>query len=185
MERDDGTLVLEGTASIGSPAEPSMLRQKLAESREVGELRILEHLAAGTKIPPMPTRLTASVAAPRLTAITEPLAWYTDASPWGGAIANPGLVVHAMVRLQDGMNLRPGAVGLYGAIEVRHIVGPVFIEHDYEVSGSILAVGQTPKTEYFWYESIMRDPAHGNDVASMIMMLRFMRASSQLWRSDG
>ena len=185
MERDDGTLVLEGTASIGSPAEPSMLRQKLAESREAGELRILEHLAAGTKIPSMPTRLTAAEAAPRLKVITEPLDWYADASPWGGAIANPGLVVHAMVRLQDGMHLRPGAVGLYGAIEVRHINGPVFVEHDYEVSGSILAVGQTPKTEYFWYESIMRDPANGNDVASMIMMLRFMKASSQLWRSDG
>ena len=89
-----------------------------------------------------------------------------------------------MVRLQDGMHLRPGAVGLYGAIEVRHINGPVFIEHDYEVSGNILAVGQTPKTEYFWYESIMRDPASGNAVASMIMMLRFMKASSKLWRSD-
>jgi hypothetical protein len=185
MERDDGTVVLEGTASIGSPAEPSMLRQKLAESREVGELRILEHLAAGTKIPSMPTRLSAAEAAPRLKVITEPLDWYAGASPWGGAIANPGLVVHAMVRLQDGMHLRPGAVGLYGAIEVRHIAGPVFIEHDYDVSGSILAVGQTPKTEYFWYESVMRDPASGNDVASMIMMLRFMKASSQLWRSDG
>jgi len=89
-----------------------------------------------------------------------------------------------MVRLQDGINLRPGAVGLYGAIEVRHISGPVFVEHDYEVSGSVLAVGQTPKTEYFWYESIMRDPASGNAVASMMMMLRFMKASSKLWRSD-
>jgi hypothetical protein len=184
MERDDGTLVLEGTASIGSPPEPSMLRQKLAESRDVDELRILEHLAAGTKIPSMSTRLSAAEAAPRLKVITEPFDWYADASPWGGAIANPGLVVHAMVRLQDGMHLRPGAVGLYGAIEARHIAGPVFIEHDYDVSGSILAVGQTPKTEYFWYESVMRDPANGNDVASMLMMLRFMKASSRLWRND-
>ncbi|MBI5284896.1 MAG: hypothetical protein HY874_07350 [Chloroflexi bacterium] len=183
MEREDGTLVLEGTASVGSPAEPSMLRQKLAESREARELRILEHLSAGTEIPSMATRLSAREAAPRLKVITEPLDWYTQASPWGGAIANPGLVVHAMVRLQEGMNLRPGAVGLYGAIEVRHISGPVFIEHDYEVSGTILAVGQTPKTEYFWYESIMRDPARGAGVASMIMMLRFMKASSKLWRS--
>ena len=30
MERDDGTLVLEGTASIGAPAELSMIARKLA-----------------------------------------------------------------------------------------------------------------------------------------------------------
>ena len=39
MERDDGTQVLEGTASVGAPAEPSLLRRKLAEPREAGELR--------------------------------------------------------------------------------------------------------------------------------------------------
>src|SRR5262245_26291731 len=34
MERDDGMQVLEGTASIGEPSEPSMLRRKLVEPRD-------------------------------------------------------------------------------------------------------------------------------------------------------
>ncbi len=182
MERDDGTLVLEGTASVGDASAPSMLRQKLAQPRDAGEPRILSDLVAGSEIAPQRTRITHADADPRVAVITEPLDWYEGASPWGGAIANPGLVVHAMVRLQDGMELRPGAVGLYGAIEVRHINGPVFIEHDYDVSGRIAAVGQTPQTEYFWYESILREPGATEDVASMLMMLRFMKKSSKLWQ---
>jgi hypothetical protein len=56
---------------------------------------------------------------------------------------------------------------------------PVFSDRDYEVSGRVLAIGQTPKTEYLWYETTMREGA--KDVASMLMMLRFMKASSPLW----
>jgi hypothetical protein len=182
MERDDGTLVLEGTASVGSPAEQSMLRRKLAEPRDAGEQRMLGHLAPGQRIPAVGVRLTEREAAPRLAAITEPMDWYTGVSPWGAAVVNPGLVVHMMVQAQPGMDLgRARAVGLYGAIEVRHIAGPVFAERDYEVDGVIHAVGQTPKTEYVWFETTLREPG-GRDVAAMLMMLRFMKASSPLWR---
>jgi hypothetical protein len=179
MERDDGLQVLEGTASIGDPTEPSMLRRKLAERREEGEQRILEQLAAGQRLDAVPTRVDVSAQRARLEAITEPLDWYTASSPWGRPILNPGLVVHAMVAIQQRMPARR-AVGLYGAIEVRHLAGPVFADRDYEVEGIVLEVGVTPKTEYVWFETLMREPA-GPPVASMIMMLRFMKASSDLW----
>jgi hypothetical protein len=107
--------------------------------------------------------------------------WYEGASPWGGAVLNPGLLVHLLVAAQRSMRLAADAVGLYGAIEVRHVAGPAFLDHDYEVAGEVLAVGQTPKTEYLWYESTAREPSGGAPVASMLMMLRFMKASSPLW----
>src|SRR5438876_2683904 len=183
MERDDGTRVLEGTASVGDPAERSMVRRKLAESRDAGEQRILAALQPGD-LGAVPVRLKPEDARPRLDVITEPLDWYTAAaSPWGGPIVNPGLVVHMMVSVQPRMPLPADAVGLYGAIEVRHLAGPVFAERDYEVSGTILAVGQTPKTEYLWYETLMRDPADKREIASMLMMLRYMKASSPLWQT--
>jgi len=182
MERDDGTLVLEGTASAGAAPQPTMLERKLQEPREPGEQRILASLAPNTEIKPVRVRIRAEEASPRLKVITEPMAWYEGTSPWGGAVANPGLVVHLMVNLQRNMRLgREGVVGLYGAIEVRHVKGPVLIDHDYDIAGSILAVGQTPKTEYFWYEARALEPGDGTHVASMIMMLRFMKASSPLW----
>ncbi len=184
MEKDDGMLVLEGTASVGSPAEPSMLRRKVEEDRRPGELRILAHLAAGKWLPPVPTRLTRELADRRRGVLTEPLSWYDGDSPWGGAIAYPGLMVDAMRAAERGLELRNRAVGLYGAIEVRHLHGPVFIEHDYEASGRVLAVGETPKSELVWYESVLREPQGGREVASMIMMMRFMKASSPLWQ-DG
>lgn len=180
MERDDGTQVLEGTASVGAPREPSMLRRKMAEPREAGELRILAALAPGQELASMRTRLTSKAAAPRLGVCTEPLPWYSGPSPWGGAIANPGMIVTIMYAAQSGMNVRR-SVGLFGAIEINQINGPVFVDHDYDLSGKIVALGTTPKTEYVWYETLLREPGSGNDVASMLMMLRFMKASSPLW----
>ena len=51
-----------------------------------------------------------------------------------------------------------------------------------EQRGRVLAVSDTPKTEFFWYEAILRDEANRKDIASMLMMLRFMKASSKLWQ---
>lgn len=181
MEKEDGTVVLEGTASIGDPRDPSMLRRKLDEPRDAGELRILSELEPGD-LAAVQTRLTRDAVAARAKAATEPLDWYTKDSPWGAPIVSPTMVVHMMVNVQRSMHLRrDGAVGLYGAIEVRHLNGPVFVERDYNVSGKILSLGTTPKTEYMWYETLMTDAATGSEIASMLMMLRFMKASSPLW----
>jgi hypothetical protein len=182
MERDDGLQVLEGTASVGASAGLSMLRRKLAEPREPGEIRILSQVSAGQRLDPVPTRVDRDdpQVSPRLKALTEPLDWYTTHSPWGGAVLNPGLLVHAMVAAQAGMRVGR-AVGLYGAIEVRHHAGPVFHDRDYVVDGEVLAIGVTPKTEYVWFETTLRDRPDAAPVASMIMMLRFMKASSSLW----
>jgi len=73
------------------------------------------------------------------------------------------------------------AVGLFGAIELRNINGPVLVEHPYRVSGSIVAIGQSPKTEYMWFETALSEAA-GKRVAEMRMLLRFMKASSPLYK---
>src|SRR5262245_48891771 len=77
MERDDGTLVLEGTACVGSPGAPSLLQQKLAEEREPGEQRMLANLKPGDFGEPITSKMTFAAANPRLDAITEPMEWYT------------------------------------------------------------------------------------------------------------
>ena len=69
------------------------------------------------------------------------------------------------------------AVGLFGAIELRNINGPVLVEHPYRVTGSIVALGQSPKTEYMWFETALDEKA-GKRIAEMRMLLRFMKASS-------
>jgi hypothetical protein len=72
-------------------------------------------------------------------------------------------------------------VGLFGAIELQLHGTPVFVEHDYECQCTVLGVGETPKTEYLYYEATLHEPGSDEQVLSMIMMTRFMKASSSHW----
>ena len=101
----------------------------------------------------------------------------------GGTVAGS---VHAapstMVNLLYGHILTPvkekmgPRVGLFGAIEIRFRHGPVFLDQGYDVSGEIVALSQTPKTEVLWFDSWAE--AGGRRVARMRMMLRSMKAAS-------
>ena len=183
IERDDGMRVAEGTASVGSPNEPSALLRRPLDRFDPGQLRILGGLKVGDRFDECDALLTKDAMTARMKLITEPLEWYTKPSPWGGAIATPATMVQLLYS-QSIATLRGklgNAVGLYGAIELRNINGPVLVEHPYRVSGSIIALGQSPKTEYMWFETALNE-ADGKRVAEMRMLLRFMKASSPLYK---
>jgi hypothetical protein len=180
LEHEDGTRVCEGTASVGSPSAPSALRQRLERLRPPGELRMLAGLEPGATLEPRPARVSLESQRERLEHITESLDAYL--SPDAPALP-PVAAVEALRRAEAGLPQmgRAEAVGLFGAIELEHVHGPIFAEREYVASGSVLAVGETPKTEYFWYESRLDEPDGGPCVARMVMMLRFMKGSSPLW----
>lgn len=176
--------VADGTASVGRPDCGSALRQRIQLVPEPGELRILAGLASNTHCSGVPTRIDRGALDERLEVITEHLDEYTDGSAWGRPALPPSLMVRAMRAVEPEILARTGpVVGLFGAIEVQHLDGPLFVETDYLARGRVLAISETPKTEFFWYESTLTDPVEGKDVASMLMMLRFMKASSPLWTS--
>jgi hypothetical protein len=180
---------MDGTASVGAPDTRSALRRRLETVPEPRDLRILAHLEPDRAGRPIAVRITEQQLERRLRVLVEPLAAYTDASIWGERILPPSLEVTALRAAQEDLlpaNGRRYGVGLFGAIEVQHLAGPVFLEHGYEARGRVLAVSETPQTEYFWYESTLADAATGTDVASMLMMLRFMKASHPAWsRNSG
>ena len=183
IERDDGMRVAEGTASVGSPEEPSALLRRPLDRFDPGELRILGGLKLGDQFEECDAFLTKSAMAERMKVITEPMDWYIKPSPWGDAIATPAAMVQLLYS-QSIATLRGKlgkAVGLFGAIELRNINGPVRVEHQYRVNGSIVALGQSPKTEYMWFETALNE-ADGTRVAEMRMLLRFMKASSPKYR---
>jgi hypothetical protein len=183
IERDDGMRVAEGTASIGSPEEPSALLRRPLDRFDAGDLRILGGLKVGDQFEECDAFLTKGAMADRMKVITEPLEWYTKPSPWGAAIATPASMVQLLYS-QSIATLRSKlgrAVGLFGAIELRNINGPVKVEHPYRVGGSIVALGQSPKTEYMWFETGLNE-ADGKRVAEMRMLLRFMKASSPKYK---
>jgi hypothetical protein len=74
------------------------------------------------------------------------------------------------------------AVPLQGGIEIEVVRGPVMVGRDYTVQGLFLAKGATPKSEYLWWESELRDADSGKRVARMLIVNRWMKATSDLWR---
>jgi hypothetical protein len=117
--------------------------------------------------------------------MTEPLDWYTGSSPWGGLIASPSGVVGLLFTrlLADTKEAMGEHVGLFGAIEIRFRAGPVFLEREYRVTGEVVAVSQTPRTEVLWFDSRALDD-RAEPVAEMRMMLRQMKQSSPLYHEQ-
>jgi hypothetical protein len=76
-----------------------------------------------------------------------------------------------VTRLTAGM--RPSAT-------IRFHAGPVFVDRAYRVTGEVVALSRTPKTEVLWFDSRALDDA-GTLVAEMRMMLRQMKQSSPLY----
>ena len=183
IEREDGMRVAEGSAAAGNPGEPTALLRRPLDRFEPGELRILHGIGPGTKFEPVDVRLELRPQADRMEVITEPLEWYIGDSPWGGPIAMPTSMVQ-MLYAKSLATLRGqmgGAVGLFGAIELRNVSGPVRVDTPYNVTGEVIAVGQSPKTEYMWFETGMDDES-GRRIAEMRMLLRFMKASSSRYQ---
>ena len=71
-------------------------------------------------------------------------------------------------------------VGLFGAIEIGFDQGPLMMNADYRLESRVICVGQSPQTEYVWYETEAFDQ-QDRRVAMMLMQSRVMKASSALY----
>jgi len=180
-------MVAEGTAGSGNPAEASALRSRDLRPADPAELRILAGLRPGAALGDLTVLPDGERQGKRIAqgAMTEPLDWYTGPSPWGGPIAAPSTVVDLLYRhLLDGVRASMGDhVGLFGAIEIRFRSGPVFTDSRYRVTGEVVALSHTPKTEVLWFDSRAVD-GDGALVAEMRMMLRQLKQSSDRYQAD-
>ena len=184
--RDDGMQVAQGTASVGNPGVPTALQSRPLDRFEVGDLRLLKGVQPGQRFEPVTVSVTPEQQAERQKVTTEPLDWFVGDSPWGGSVVALAPMVQ-MLYAKSVATLRGGigqAVGLFGAIELRNVNGPVFVGKEYTCTGEVLAVGQSPKTEYMWFETGLDDES-GKRIAEMRMLLRWMKASSPLYANEG
>ena len=131
MDHENGMRVLEGTASIGRPTEPSHLRRRFESRPDPGEVRILAGLPIGEQMPERIVRIDMEHQLTRRPVITEASGWYWGDSPWGGPIATPVTMFRLLNRALVVRDQIPAAVGLYGAIEVNLRRGPLLIDHNY------------------------------------------------------
>lgn len=186
LERPDGRRIGEGTAAVGRPDAVSALSARDLSRFPPGELRILGVTSVGDVFPEVDAEITPEALDARLRVTTDLLPWYEGTSPWGGGLVTPCNEVDLMrfacdAYLQSAQ--QAPAVPLYGAMEISNVDGPVFAGKKYHSGGTIVALGQSPKTEYIWYDAYLDDLSEKR-VAEMRMMYRFMKASSLLYQDD-
>ncbi|MCA3731257.1 MAG: hypothetical protein IM662_08420 [Phenylobacterium sp.] len=182
METPEGVRVCEGTAWAGGEDPDSALRRRVAQQKPATDLRILRASKVGDTVRDIPSRLDSATALRRLEGVTEPLPEYRDAALFGGLVAAPAVAIDALRAVEKPLFPTDGDyVGMFGAIELEFLDGPVFLDRDYRVDGRVLALGESPKTEVTWYESTLREAQQDRPVARLVMMSRLLKASSALW----
>ncbi|MGH6970786.1 MAG: hypothetical protein ACREEQ_04175, partial [Caulobacteraceae bacterium] len=179
MQNEAGALIAEGTASCAGQDEGTAV-QNLMQSQTQAQpttLRILRNVKAGDEVGDIEASISREALERRLSSITERLPAYEGES----AVLPPSMSV-ALFRgtVQEKLYKTDGpAVGLFGAIELQSIAGPVRAETPYKLRAKVLALSESPKTENVWYRAWAADPKTGQDLCSMLMYLRYMKGSSK------
>jgi hypothetical protein len=185
MKTPDGITVAEGSASVGAVSrQTTALRSRDLRGCEPSTLRILRDVKIGEAFNPIELLPRGEEQQSRLTRrlISEPLSWYSGESPWGGPIASPLTAAHLLHwDVAQPLSARlPTNVGMFGAIEIAFVNGPILLGRRYLVRGTVVAVSDSPKTEILWYDTSAHD-LNGELVATCRMMTRLVKASSPLY----
>lgn len=186
-----GLRVCEGTASQGDHTRSDLSTRDL-KTRGASALRLLKGVAPGQDLgrAEMAVTLEEQEALIASGVNNEPMDWYRGASPWGGPIASVGGTAALMYRFLTGDGVRHrhdrisphigDASAMFGAFEIAYERGPVFLDRPYRVEGRVVGVGESPKTEYLWWDATASDET-GAIVVRMRHLFRFIKASSSLY----
>ena len=179
------TLVAEGTLAVGTPDEPTALGRIPIDGLDPDGVRILADVSVGESIPPTEMLVPREEHDRRLELAAEVLPWNAGRSPWGNPILIPSAIVGLLYQpcLRSARGKAKPCTGIFGAIEIRNINGPALVDTPYIVHGEVLAMGLSPKTELFWFETVADDES-GKRIAEMRMLIRMMKASSPLWTDE-
>lgn len=188
-EKEDGTPVLEASASIGPG--PTLLEERMAKLNPPEKLLILEDLKVG---------MTGAVdemvvMAPyqhmgdlypfslnqKLSKITENSPWFSDdaASPWGKAII-PTEMISVLVEYtsrQAKLPVKGPAIGLFADLEIRYVDGPVFVGETYLIRREVVCISESRRTESYWVKSRVYDETGTTLKAEMLLNHAVLKAS--------
>ena len=184
VEMPDGQVVAKGTIAVGEPDAISYVRSIDLKSHPDEELRILANLKAGQEIPPREdVVISQEDLDKKLETITDPIDWYRGQSPWGSSVVNPDAMYGA---LNIGFPLHSvhQAVGFFGATEIRIVNGPIKTGTSDRTTGRVASVGASPKTEFAWVDSWLRENDSRKLVAEMRHLTRWMKVSSPLYNEE-
>ncbi len=188
VNNDSGQVVAEGTAASGLPDTHSWLRTKISKTPQPRDIRILDSMYVGKRVEAPAHHFDREEYRRLIGHIVEPLPDYTSASPWPGQILAPSMIAdiayYARTQLLGTTMTDAGAlklVAILGGLDLQFLKGPMFLGQRYHLELEVLSIGDSPQTEYFYYQCMMLDQASGDRIACFLMMMRFMKASSTHW----
>jgi hypothetical protein len=162
VETPDGKTVCKGTVAVGRPDAVPYVRGLPLENAPAGANRILRAMRPGMEVPAKDDYVA------------------KEGGEADGVIREPHAMFRVLQVFPPEVDVKP-AVGFYGATEIRLVNGPIRVDTPYRKTGRVVAVCDSPKTEYAWFDSELTD-ADGRLVAEMRHMTRWMKASSPLWK---
>jgi len=189
-EKEDGTPVLEASATLGPEHGETLLEARRAKLRPSGDLVILADFSVGmtgtgdeaVRMEPdqhmgnlYPFSLNE-----KLKAITEPHAYYSDiANGWGKPVIPLEMV--SVLGNYSGKTtnwpVKRPSTGLFADLEVRMINGPLLVGETYQLRREIVALNQSRRAENYWVRTRFFDEAGEQLVAEMMLNHGVMKAS--------
>lgn len=178
--KEDGTLVLSGTATLGD--EPTALEERLARLRPLERPVIFEGWTAGRKgARPEHVRmgfdthmgdLYPFTLRRKLETITETSAWYTGSdNPWGRPILPIEMisVLSMATWAESGLTKAEPSVGLFLDLQIKLLGSPVFVDAPYTLDREIVALGESRRTESAWVRTTVTCETSGSVVAEVLL----------------
>ncbi len=162
VETPEGRVVCKGTVAIGKPEAISYVRALPLENARPDAVRILKAMTPGMEIPARE-------------------GYVVKEGGDKGIIRDPQFMYRALAVFPPNVVTAP-AVGFFGATDIALHSGPIRTDTKYRKSGKVVCVGESPKTEFAWFDSFLHDET-GRLVAGMRHLTRWMKLSSPLWAS--
>lgn len=181
MFNRDGQQICVGTASPKARDKGSEIARRMADQTEAdpARLRIYADIRVGDTTEGVPLQLSRERYDATLSRITERLPLYDEKG-----VLSPANVISLAHQVRPFVLAKSKApyVGLFGALEVRHLAGPLLADRDYVGRTTMLKLTESPKTENAWYDVDIADAETGRDVAGVTFQIRAMKPSSPLWK---
>jgi len=179
MQKEDGTEVQAGTASVG-PEAVTALDERLKTLPPLEPRIILRDVEVGMKLPRhevvmAPNQHMGALypfsLSEKLEKITEPSDWYAKASPWGGPII-PMEMISVLLQYSSrtgGFPTRGPVVGLFADQEIRLVKGPLLVGETYEIERQVEALSGSRRTESLWVRTRVYRKGTDELLATMLL----------------
>jgi hypothetical protein len=196
--KEDGTPVLEASASLGPDHGETLLEERMRKLRPAGDLVILADLKVGmtgreNEIVSMgPDQHMGDLypfsLAEKLKVITETHPMYSDAkaSPWGKPVIPLEMISVLGNYSSHGARfpVKNPSIGLFADLEIRMIDGPLFVGEEYLLRREIVALSESRRVENYWVRTRFFDKSGTTQLAEMLLNHGVMKASYPHYPQD-